>query len=80
MAMITFRIAAEVKDDRQVVLTLPPDVPTGKLELVVSVARAEDHAAKPHRSSLADWADENAEHWGDRLSARDVDAFTGRRF
>ena len=78
--MITFRVAAEVKEDRQVVLTLPPDVPTGKMELVVSVSPTANDAAKPQRSSLADWADENAEHWGDRLSATDVDAFTTTTF
>jgi hypothetical protein len=35
--MITLRITADVKDDRRVVLTLPPEVPTGKAELVVTV-------------------------------------------
>lgn len=35
--MITLRITAEVADDRRVVLTLPPEVPTGKAELVVTV-------------------------------------------
>jgi hypothetical protein len=36
--MITFRITTDVKDDRRGVLTLPPEVPTGKAELVVSIA------------------------------------------
>jgi hypothetical protein len=36
-AMITFRITADIKDDRRVVLTLPPEVPTGQAEIVVSV-------------------------------------------
>jgi hypothetical protein len=35
--MITFRVSTEVKDDRQVVLQLPPEVPTGQAELVVTV-------------------------------------------
>ena len=35
--MITFRISTDVKDDRRVVLTLPPEVPTGQAELVVRV-------------------------------------------
>ena len=38
--MITFRITTDVHDDRRVVLTLPPEVPTGQAELVVSVASA----------------------------------------
>lgn len=35
--MITFRITTDVTDDRRVVLTLPPEVPTGQAELVVTV-------------------------------------------
>ena len=35
--MITLRLTADVKDDRRVVLTLPLDVPTGSVELVVTV-------------------------------------------
>ena len=35
--MITLRMTTDVKDDRRVVLTLPPDVPTGRAELVVTV-------------------------------------------
>jgi hypothetical protein len=38
--MITFHITTEVKDDRQVLLTLPPEVPIGPAELVVSVDAA----------------------------------------
>ena len=30
--MISVRMTAEVKDDRRVVLTLPPEVPTGTAE------------------------------------------------
>jgi hypothetical protein len=39
--MITLRVTAEVKDDRRVVLTLPPEVPTGRAELVVTVGSAQ---------------------------------------
>ncbi len=35
--MLTFRVTADVKEDRRVVLTLPPEVPTGEAELVVTV-------------------------------------------
>jgi len=35
--MITLRMTADVKDDRLVVLTLLPEVPTGPAELVVTV-------------------------------------------
>jgi hypothetical protein len=35
--MITVRMTTDVADDRRVVLTLPPEVPTGRAELVVTV-------------------------------------------
>jgi hypothetical protein len=35
--MITMRIKTHVRNDRQVILTLPPEVPTGPAELVVTV-------------------------------------------
>jgi hypothetical protein len=28
--MITFRISANITEDRQIILTVPPEVPTGK--------------------------------------------------
>jgi eukaryotic-like serine/threonine-protein kinase len=36
--MITFQIAARVKADRQLLLTLPPDVPLGAVEIAIAVA------------------------------------------
>ena len=48
--MITLRIKTEVKDDRRVVLTLPPEVPIGQAELVVTIEpQAPDN--KPARTS-----------------------------
>jgi hypothetical protein len=76
--MITFRVSTDVKDDRRIILTLPPEVPTGKSELIVSVASQSEGPARRPRSSLADWAEQNAEHWGTQLSATDVEGFTGR--
>lgn len=35
--MITMRIKTDLQDDRRVVVTLPPEVPTGPTELVVTV-------------------------------------------
>ena len=78
--MITFRVSTDVKEDRQVLLTLPPEVPTGKAELVVSVAGSTVPAEKQPRTSLADWAEANAEDWGSQLNSEDVEGFTGRRF
>jgi len=78
--MITFRISADVSDDHQVTLRLPSEVPAGKHDFVVTVATRSDDKAKRPRSSLAEWAERNAESWGDRLSSEDVESFTGRRF
>jgi hypothetical protein len=77
--MITLRLTADVQDDRRVVLTLPSEVPTGLTELVVTIDSSIPTIKRP-RTSLADWADANAEHWGDQLRSDDVEGFTGRRF
>jgi hypothetical protein len=76
--MITFRVSTDVKDDRRIVLTLPPEVPIGKNELIVSIASESEGQVRPPRSSLADWAEQSAEHWGNQLRATDVEGFTGR--
>jgi hypothetical protein len=77
--MITFRVSAEVNEDRQVTLTLPAEVPVGKTELVISISPQDAEKGKPYRSSLADWADTHAESWGTRLRSVDVEGFTGRQ-
>jgi hypothetical protein len=66
--MITFRITAEVKDDRRVVLTLPPDVPTGEAELVVTVESptAEAKQARPRQADR----EEKRSRRGDKELAR----------
>ena len=76
--MITMQLTIDIKDDRQVVLTLPPDVPVGPAELLISVAQPA--APKKPRTSLAEWANGNAEDWGDRIQSTDVEGFTGRSF
>jgi hypothetical protein len=61
--MITFRITTEIKDDRRVVLTLPPEVPTGQAELVVTVELPVSEN-KPSQGGQADWAEAHAERVG----------------
>ena len=77
--MITIRVSTDVKDDRRVVLTLPAEVPTGRTELIISIMPDQPESPKLPRSSLADWAEEHAEHWAQRLQSSDVEGFTGRR-
>jgi len=50
--MITFHLSADVKEDRRVVLTLPPETPLGDAELVVTVTSRPavlKHAGKVRR-------------------------------
>ena len=78
--MISMQITVEVKDDRQVLLTLPPEVPTGQTDLVVNVTPKTSVQPKKPGTSLAEWAEANAEDWGDQISSDDVESFTGRRY
>ncbi len=78
--MISFRVSAEIKDDRQLLLELPPQVPLGKAELVVTLEPQAANLSKRPGTSLADWAEQNAEDWGDQFCSTDVESFTGRRF
>lgn len=78
--MIIFRVSMNVEADHRVELTLPPEVPIGQADLVVSVLPPARNGSKQPRSSLADWADRHAEHWGPQLNSTDVAGFTGRRF
>ncbi len=77
--MISFQVTTDVKDDRRVVLILPPEVPTGQTKLVVTVESPPLENKQP-RTSLTAWAENNGEHWGKDLSSEDVEGFTGRRF
>jgi len=45
-----------------------------------AVASAPATKKKTPRTSLADWAEENSEDWGDRIRSDDVSSFTGRRY
>lgn len=74
--MITIRLSTDVKDDRRVTLTLPPEVPTGRTELIINIASQQAERPKLPRSSLADWAENRAEPWGERLRSTDVESFT----
>jgi len=78
--MVTLRISADITNERRIVIDVPDDVPVGKAQLVVTIASEESTALRARRSSLADWAEANAEHWGTSIRSDDVESFTGRRF
>jgi hypothetical protein len=77
--MTTLHVTATVGDDRTVVLKLPAEVPVGEVELAVTVTPKPATPKRP-RTSLADWAEANAENWGDAIRSDDVEGFTGRRY
>jgi hypothetical protein len=45
--MITVRVTTDVPDDRRVIVTLPPEVPTGRADLVVTVESPDGAGAPP---------------------------------
>ena len=79
--MSTVRFTAEVLPDGTI---RPPQeirLTPGKAEVTVDTPvepAADTPGDVPERRSLADWADKEAEHWGERLRADDVSSFTGR--
>lgn len=77
--MVTVRISTDITEERRIVIALPPDVPTGRADVVVVVEPENSDVRKPARRSLAHWAEANAEHWGKDLQSSDVESFTGRR-
>jgi hypothetical protein len=76
----TIRILTDVKEDHQITVVLPPEVPTGPAELEVNVSAPTPETPKKSHTSLLEWVDEFAEHWGDQIRSTDVEGFTGRRF
>lgn len=54
--MITLHVTTDIKDDRQVVLTLPPEVPTGAAELTVTIDSAADLNGR-RAAELPDYAE-----------------------
>jgi hypothetical protein len=63
--MISVRTIADITPDRQVVVTLPPETPLGKAELVVTISPQPIDAAQ--RGGLKRWF--GAAHSGNSRSA-----------
>jgi hypothetical protein len=75
--MSTVRFTAEVLADGTIRLPEGVQLAPGKAE--ITVEQSPNYPAEaPQRRSLAEWAESQAESWGDRLRADDVDSFTGR--
>lgn len=78
--MSTIRFTTRIDDNRRIQLPEGVEIGPGNVEVtIVQPCRPAGEARAP-RSSLADWAEQHAEHWGKRLSAVDVSTFTDRRF
>ena len=61
----------------------PPPFPEGtrvRVESVNGDVPVASSSPKRARTSLAEWAEQNAEEWGTQLNSEDVEGFTGRRF
>ena len=79
--MTLFHLTVDVGADRKVVFELPPEVPIGMAKLTVSIeSETGQRPAKRPRSSLAEWAEKNAEDYGGSIRSDDVEGFTGRSF
>jgi len=91
--MQTFETVAEIAEDGTLKLAVPPEFPRGEVRVTVTPVSENElpytsgvekgipyTQGKLPRTSLAEWAEQNAEHWGDRIRSDDVEGFTGRRF
>ena len=78
--MTTVLLTVDINDEHKLTLTLPNEVPPGKAKLHITIEPLDEADSKKPRTSLADWAEENAESWWEKLDASDVESFTGRRF
>lgn len=76
--MISIRTIADITADRQVVLTLPPETPTGKAELVVTISPQTSDGS--NCGNLRRWF--GVVHSGDRQSAdnQQIDADLARTY
>lgn len=76
--MATVRFTGEVLPDGTIRLPEGVQLAPGKVEITVEHATDDVHHDAPQRRSLADWAETEAEHWGQRLRANNVSSFTGK--
>jgi hypothetical protein len=86
--MQSFRTVAQVSDDRTLTVVMPAEFPKGQVQVTVTAVNEADLpytrgevAGIPYtrgrqpRTSLAEWAKQNAEHWGtkfDQMMSKDL--------
>jgi hypothetical protein len=77
--MSTFRFTTKIDDGT---IHLPEDIKLvpGMIEVTIVQPPQVSEQPKSPRTSLADWAEHHAEHWGQQINAADVSSFTGRSF
>jgi hypothetical protein len=80
MLMPTIRFTTEIGTDGTIRLPEGVELPPGEVDVTVVPSAENSDPHEPPRTSLADWADQYAEHWGQQLRAVDVSSFTGRSF
>jgi len=78
--MSRIRFTTRIDDDRTIRLPEDIEIEPGNVEVTIVQSCQPADEGKTPRTSLADWAEQHAEHWGTRLSAVDVSTFTDRRF
>ena len=76
--MATVRFTGEILPDGTIRLPEGVQLAPGKVQITVEHAADALNNDLPQRRSLADWAETEAEHWGERLRSDDVSSFTGR--
>lgn len=76
--MTITRFTADVLPDGTIRPPKEIQLEPGTVDVIVFQQALNGGLEKKRRTSLADWAEDNAEHWGDRLSAENVSKFTGR--
>ena len=91
--MESFETVAHISNDGTLTLIVPPAFPKGEVRVTLTPISETDlpytrgvesgipyTQGKLPRTSLAEWANKNSEHWGDQIRSDDVEGFTGRRF
>jgi hypothetical protein len=91
--MQSFQTVARISDDHTLTVVVPAEFPKGQVQVTITpvneaglpytrgeMAGIPYTRGKRPRTSLAEWAEKNAEHWGDQIRSDDAKGFIGRKF